>query len=372
MLSHPTSPERARIDALEHFVNLLSEADVPAPSRAFYDRLCEASCRLAGMQRAMLFVYDPALRRVRVAGCHGVAPGAADDLHVTVDEAPIARRALTEDRVVEVSEDIESEVPPAIARMFGITTLTCTPLSAAGRWFGVMCADRGGGRYELTADERHAMWTLGKMGALAASTGVAIRQSERARVLAERIDLARDIHERVIQRLFGVVLTLGAPGELDAAERAACRDELRGALDELREALGRPLARDPRPVGGPLRAELERLVRAYPELPTGIAFEDGLDVPAELEPLAQRLVGEALRNAHKHATPKDVDIRVGRSGDALCVEVSNDGAEGSAAAAGARMGLRLLAFEAVQHGAVLEFGPKPGDRWQVRLVAPLE
>jgi nitrogen-specific signal transduction histidine kinase len=50
--------------------------------------------------------------------------------------------------------------------------------------------------------------------------------------------------------------------------------------------------------------------------------------------------------------------------------VANDGVTGRARHAG--MGLRLAAFEALQHGGIVEFGePGPGT-WQVRLVVPRE
>jgi signal transduction histidine kinase len=354
----------SRVEALDAFVDLLS-ADVPTPSRDFYDRMCETSCRLAAMERAMLFIYDPVLHRVRAAGCHGVAPDIPDKLQVTLEEAPIARRALAEDRVIEVSEDIESQVPPYLARMFGITTLTCTPLSAAGRWFGVMCADRGGGRFELTDDERHAMWTLGKMGALAASAGMAMRQSERLRLLSDRIDLARDIHEQVIQRLFGVSLALSSDRELTPEERRRCGDELHQALDELRNALSRPLARDALPTEARLADELGRLVRVYSQLPIAVEWVDDAAVPEDLEPLAQRVVGEALRNVAKHAAPTRVVVSVSAGPGNFTLEVENDGVDGSGPGAG--MGLRLAAFEALQHGGILEFGsPGPG-LWRVKL-----
>jgi hypothetical protein len=35
------------------------------------------------------------------------------------------------------------------------------------------------------------------------------------------------------------------------------------------------------------------------------------------------------------------------------------------------MGLRLAAFEALQHGGMVEFGPTEGDGWRVRMVLPL-
>ena len=141
-----------------------------------------------------------------------------------------------------ISDQIEDAVPPEYAEMLGITTLVCTPLSAAGRAYGVICADRGGGRFELSDGERHLLWTLGKTAALVATARNSTRQQERARRLGERLDLAREIHERVMQRLFGVSLALGAAQELDPAERERCRVELQ-------EAVGRPAPRARTPAG---------------------------------------------------------------------------------------------------------------------------
>jgi two-component sensor histidine kinase len=85
------------------------------------------------------------------------------------------------------------------------------------------------------------------------------------------------------------------------------------------------------------------------------------------------VLAEALRNAHKHAKPTSVRVRVGRINGAFLLEVRNDGAptEPTPRGAGAGMGLRLAAVEALQRGALVEFGPEGGD-WRVRLVVPLE
>jgi len=92
--------------------------------------------------------------------------------------------------------------------------------------------------------------------------------------------------------------------------------------------------------------------------------------PADVEPLAQSVLAEALRNVAKHAAPERVEVAVSRDEDTLMLEVRNDGVR--AGARGAGMGLRLAAFEALQHEGVVEFGsPGPG-LWRVRLVVPLK
>src|SRR4029077_8367142 len=167
--------------------------------------------------------------RVRAVGAYGTSFAQLAALRPTLLNTPIAQRALLEDRVVVISERIEEEVPPEYAEMLGITTLVCTPLSAGGYAYGVICADRGGGRFELSDGERHLLWTLGKTAALVAAARNVTRQQERMRRLGERLDLAREIHESVLQRLFGVSLVLGAE-QLDRAERERCRIEMQEAV----------------------------------------------------------------------------------------------------------------------------------------------
>jgi hypothetical protein len=64
-----------RVDVLETFVELLTRSEDDGSSDAFYSSLCEAVCRLASMDRAVIFRYDEARRRVRDAGAPGIDPG---------------------------------------------------------------------------------------------------------------------------------------------------------------------------------------------------------------------------------------------------------------------------------------------------------
>jgi signal transduction histidine kinase len=293
------------------------------------------------------------------------------ELYGTLEETPIAQVALSEDRVVEVTGDLERWVPERYARIGGVETVCCVPVSAAGRWLGVIFADRGGTRFELTEAERHDLWTLGKTAALAASVRIATSQQGRARLLQARIDLARELHERVIQRLFGVSLVLGSDAALSDEARRRAADEVHGALADLREALSRPLAPPTLDTGATLREELARLGRHYKNLPLDLDWEEGVEVPDDVEPLAQSVLAEALRNADKHAKPSAVRVRVCQTDGTFVLDVRNDGALGGGARGGTGMGLRLAAVEALQRGALVEFGPD-GPEWKVRLVVPLE
>jgi signal transduction histidine kinase len=360
-----------RTDALDVIVELLSALDGDPDSSAsgFYDSLCEALCRLTSMRRAALLLYDDTRKLVVPVGSHGVEARLLAQVYGTLEETPIAQVALAEDRVVEVSDDVERWLPARYAGLLSLPTVTCTPVSAGGRWLGVIFADRGGGRFGLTAEERHAMWTLGKTAALAASVRIATSEQARARLLQARIDLGREIHERVVQRLFGVSLVLGTEHALSEEARRRCADEMREALTDLRHALTRSFAPPSVDTGVTLREELDRLGRHYEDLPLELDWKEGVEVPPEVEPLAQSVFAEALRNAVKHARPTRVQVRVARAEGTFVLEVRNDGARRDSRGTG--MGLRLAATEALQRGGVVEFGPEDGGDWRVRLVVPV-
>src|SRR5919197_294792 len=366
-----TSEPAVGVDALETFVDLLARVETDGSSDDFYSRLCEATCRVASMDRAVIFRYDDARRRVRAAGAYGIELDLFENAHLTVESAPIARQALAEDRVIEVRDDDTPEVPDEYRDLLREATLVCTPLSAAGRWLGVILSDRGPGHAPLRENERQALWAFGKTAALATLARLATNNQARARQLQERIDLARDVHEGVIQRLFGVQLVFSSQADLSPEARERIAAELQAALFDLRRALQRPLGRVAPETQTTLLEEVDRLRREHPDLAIRLTRgSERVAVPPKLEPLAQSVLAEAIRNAHKHARPSKVEVTLDVSDDTLTLEVANDGVSGRPRSTG--MGLRLAALEALQVGGIVEFGEREPGLWRVRLAGPVD
>jgi signal transduction histidine kinase len=364
-----TSRARDTIPAVELLVEALATPETETDQEQFYSNLAAAVCRLAGMRRAIIFRYDDATRRVRATGAHGVDLAAFAGKHISVEAAPLAATALAEDRVIEVRPPEEHWVSPEFAELVGGRPLIYVPIAAANRWPGVILAEPEPEVTPLDDARRNLLWTLGKTLALAATARIATFHGERARQLEDRIDLARDIHDRVMQRLFGVSLALTAP--LSDEARARCSDEIQTALTDLRSALQRPLGRLSRETGTTLAAELERLAIEHADL--GMRIEGPVpEVPPALEPLAQSVLTEALRNVRKHAVPEATVVRVTRDDQVFMMEIVNDGATGKPRVGPPGMGLRLAALEAIHVGGVVEFGPRPNGTWAVRLAVPVE
>src|SRR5438270_520710 len=138
-----TELDGAGVQALEVLVEILSQAETGSTGDEFYGRLCEAVCRLVRVQRAIIFRYDPTLRRVRASGAHGIDLEPFTRAHLTLESPPIAARALHEDRVVEVDGNVTGEVPPEYVELVAEPTrLICAPIGASGLEIGVIVAAR--------------------------------------------------------------------------------------------------------------------------------------------------------------------------------------------------------------------------------------
>src|SRR4051812_7137042 len=255
-VAYPPGP----IEALDAFAEVLADAEAGTSRDAFYGRLCYVICTQASMDRAVIFRYDEALRRVRVAGTHNLDIDLFEDDEVSVESAPIARQALERDAVIEIRSPDPDAVPERSRSLIHGGTLVCVPLVAAGNWIGVALCDRRSGD-ALNQREQHLLWTLGKTAALASAARIATFEGERARELQHRIDIAREVHDGVVQRLFGVSLALDSDGDFPAEARKRAAAEIQHALTELNSVVQQPLGRTSPPTPTTLAEEVERLAR---------------------------------------------------------------------------------------------------------------
>jgi signal transduction histidine kinase len=97
---------------------------------------------------------------------------------------------------------------------------------------------------------------------------------------------------------------------------------------------------------------------------------DAGDVPVLVQSTAYRIVQEALSNVAKHARPAIATVSVRRSGDALAVEVRDNGTANGARGDGGH-GLQGMRERAELCGGTLEAGPAPDGGWVVSARLPI-
>jgi signal transduction histidine kinase len=368
-----TAEVRLHGSALDFLITLLSGSEVElhstAPSSVFYNTLCEAICRLAPMDRAALFLYDDVAHRVRAVGVYGMDRSDLPADGPTLDQAPLAQRALAEDKVLVATGSLERELPEAPVRALGLRMVVCIPLAAGERKLGVVIADRHGEAIDLEPEQADLLWSLGKTAALAAVARIETRRQADARMLAERLAFAAELHESVVQRLFGLAARLRTDAPIGAEDRERLADEAERALEELRASIQRGPATEAQPVPS-LREELDRLSRQE-EPVVRVDWPAGAEPPAAGDALARAVLLEAVRNSRKHAVPHGLDVTVRREEHLFELEIVNDGARAPRTTGGPGLGLRLVAFQALALGGIVEAGPLEGGRWRVRLALPV-
>lgn len=360
-----------QVGEIDVLVGLIESIDDPERPGRLADRICEGVCQMTSLTRAVMFLHEKTLGITRPVGWHGVEESVIASVAATLDEMPLAQRVLAEDRVIEVSRNLEFELPARYAGMAGITTITCAPVAAGERWFGVIVADQGGEHYSLSEEDHRRVHTLGRLAAMASTVEHSTMNRERTRSLDTRIELIRDIHDRVVQRLFGLGLALGSEGDLSPVEQQRCGEEVTAVLAQLREALAAPVAPRERVQDRPAREVAEW----YAQSPkVTLSWEGGLEIPPRMDSLVQSALIEGMRNAGRHAEGGEVEIRVFTQDDAIAVEVVNETGpepeENNGSSRGGGIGLRLLTLEALQHDALIEFGPTGDEHWRLRLLAP--
>jgi signal transduction histidine kinase len=224
---------------------------------------------------------------------------------------------------------------------------------------------------------------LAAESARAAQAEQAREDETRRRVDAERMRIARELHDVVAHSIS--VMTVQAGGarllvesEPVRAEEALLQVEETGrlALAEMRRLPG-VLGRDGRDDGGGPRAGLTSLAWLLEQVRcAGLPVElivSGSErpLPAGLDLAAYRVVQEALTNTLKHAGPAIARVRLRYAPEALELEVEDDG-PGTGTGGGGGHGLVGMRERVTIYGGELRAGRRPDGGYGVRVRLPLE
>jgi signal transduction histidine kinase len=216
----------------------------------------------------------------------------------------------------------------------GFCCIACIPLTSGGTVIGVMSV---ASRSQRLLDERQLKLLIG----IGAWTGITLenahlhRQARRIAVLEERERIGMDLHDGIIQSIYGVGLALDyARVALDEDPRLA-RQKIDQAIEGLNSAIRdiRAYILDlrPRRFGGEnLMEGLKRLVDEYKANTLAEARlagpEDGLiDLPIAHSTALFHICQEALANAAKHSQARRVDVRLWTTRDRVLLEVTDNG-----------------------------------------------
>jgi signal transduction histidine kinase len=220
-------------------------------------------------------------------------------------------------------------------------------------------------------------------------------ERERAAVAAERLRIARELHDVVAHSMSVIAVQAGVGSHVIDQDVASAKAALatiettsRDALAEMRRMLG--VLRDGtepvevQPVHG--LADLPSLAAQMRRTGLGVTLEapTGTQVPACVDLTAYRVVQEALTNVLKHGGPV-AHVRVGIDDELVTIEVTDDGSSAADSgpagpagpaspaarvAVGSGQGLAGMRERLSLYGGTFEAGPQLGGGFRVLASLP--
>lgn len=260
-------------------------------------------------------------------------------------------------------------------------TLLAVPVWVHGEVIGnLYLCDKGDGS-PFSGEDQEVLERFAAQAAVAIQTARLHRRLQRLSVVAERERIAMDLHDGVMQSLFGVRM------QLEALLAKAPRDSTEArALDAAVDRLGAVMS-DIRHYVFDLRSEwsenedLPALLRELlASMQAGPLFTTELRVeghPRRVAPAVMwelwHVVREALTNAVRHSGGSRLTVALAFRPERLVAEVADDGVGWDGRPAGqGHHGLENMRRRAAAMGGELEVDTAPGAGTRVRVSLPAE
>nr|WP_203434147.1 sensor histidine kinase [Jiangella asiatica] len=209
-------------------------------------------------------------------------------------------------------------------------------------------------------------------------------EEARRRVDAERLRIAREVHDTVAHAIAIINVQAGVTAHVLDKRPERARETLvtieqtsAQALREMRAILGVLRGDDDERAPGPSLAALDEVAavarRAGLDV-TVVATGPGGELPSAVDRAAYRIVQEAVTNVIRHAGPARVTVAVEHRPDELEIEVVDDGGAASSGLAGTVVtpgrGIVGMRERCELLGGTLTAGPA-GEGFRVHAVLPL-
>ena len=299
------------------------------------ERIATVACEQAEARYAALGVLDEDGKLVIF-----ISVGMTDQEIKRIAHPPIGKGLIGElmDTETPLRVPIIKEHPHSVgfpAHHPAMVSFLGVPIRAANRQLGQLYLTEKIGASEFTADDEKIIQMLAAYAAAAIQNARLHENTHRLAVLEERERIGMDLHDGIIQAIYGVGLSL--EGALHSLEEdpADAKRRIQHSIESLNQAIRdlRAYILDlrPRQMGNDgLMSGLKRLVIEFRANSLTEAVLIGPE--KELVDLAPsqslalfHICQEALANAAKHAKAKKVEIALWSTDDRVLMEIHDDG-----------------------------------------------
>jgi two-component system sensor histidine kinase DevS len=216
----------------------------------------------------------------------------------------------------------------------GFRQIACIPLESTENMVGVLSVAT---RNESPIDERdiRLLTAVANWAALAIENARLHQNARRLAILEERERIGMDLHDGIIQSIFGVGLSLENISHLVKENPQKAQEGIKHSIDDLNQTIRdlRSYILDLRPRqlnGEGLMDGLRRLITEYRAHTLSEAVltgpKESLDDMPQNHALAMfHICQEALANAAKHAAAKHLEVSVWVTSDRVLMEIQDNG-----------------------------------------------
>jgi signal transduction histidine kinase len=230
-------------------------------------------------------------------------------------------------------------------------------------------------------------WLIGNSIRQAQAQAELLRAQAAAQtVVAERLRIARELHDIVAHSIGIIAIQAGAGRRVFDARPAEARDALAAIEATSRETLAglrrmvtglRRAGPEPGPDRAPLGpapglAGIERLAAMTLDagVQVDVAWHGSREpLPADIDLSAFRIIQEAVTNVVRHAGTSQCRVLIDQQDGQLSIEVTDSGRGGSAAGTG--YGITGMRERAALLGGDFSAGPRPGGGFRVAARLPV-
>jgi signal transduction histidine kinase len=322
---------RAAVEALSDAIGAVAGVlDVEAVLQLIVDRVRS----LVGARYAALGIIGDGRRIERF-----ITSGISDEQRDILGAPPLGHGLLG----LIIREGRSLRVPDIAAHpdSFGfppnhppMTSLLGVPVRLKGRTIGNLYLTDKAGAHGFSEDDQQLVELFALHAGIAIENARLHEAVQHLAVVDERERIGKDLHDGIIQRLYGIALSLEMVTDLVGDDDGTAVERVDLAIDELNATIGdlrqfvvglRPELVD--------RTDLRRLIAALAEQfrRDGVidvrfdATDEPVDLPAHARGELLQVAREALSNVVRHADASAAWVSLGRIDDRLRLEISDDG-----------------------------------------------
>jgi len=299
------------------------------------ERIAKVACEQSDARYAALGVLDESGKLVKF-----ISVGMTDDEIKLIAHPPVGKGLIGElmDTEVPLRVPVIQEHPrssgfpdyhPQMVSFLGV------PIRAANKQLGQIYLTEKIDAPEFTADDEKIIQMLAAYAAAAIQNARLHENTHRLAVLEERERIGMDLHDGIIQAIYGVGLSLESALHSFEDDPQDAKTRVQRSIESLNQAIrdlrGYILDLRPRQMGNEgLMSGLNRLITEFrantlANVQLTGTENDLKDLPQSHSMVLFHIGQEALANVAKHAKAKQVDVSLWSTDERVLMEIHDNG-----------------------------------------------